>query len=236
MVHSLQELGARVIELPAIEIKPRADLTELDRALNNLDNYDWLIFTSVNSVGITWERWLATGHQTWPTDLRLAAIGPATAGALADFDRPPDYQPARFVAEALAEGLPHVDDRRILLPRAAGARPILPERLRARGARVDEIQIYDSVPASASQETVDVLGDGVDVFTFTSPSTISGAIQVASQAGLDLVQVAAGSIVACIGPVTAAAAEEAGLTPAVVAKQHDIPGLIDALLLFVAQE
>jgi uroporphyrinogen III methyltransferase/synthase len=236
MVRALQDLGAQVIQLPAIEIRPRPDLSELDRALKNLDAYDWLIFTSVNGVSITWERWLAAGGQAWPESLSLAAIGPATAGALAERDRPPDFSPDQFVAEALAEGLPRVNGSCILLPRAAGARSVLPQRLRARGAEVDEIAIYASLPASIAQETVQALETGAEVFTFTSPSTVTGAIDAAGQAGIDLVQLAADSTVACIGPITAAAAQEAGLTPAVVAEQHDIPGLIDALVKYVAQE
>jgi uroporphyrinogen III methyltransferase/synthase len=236
MVRSLQALGAHVIQLPTIEIRPRSDLAELDQALSNLDAYDWLIFTSVNGVAITWERWLASGHQAWPEDLRLGAIGPATAGALADRDRPPVYSPDKFVAEALAEGLPQVSGRRILLPRAGGARPVLPERLRARGAKVDEIEIYDSLPASGNRQAIEVVRTGVDVFTFTSPSTVMGAIEVSNQAGLDLVALASDLIIACIGPITAAAAEEAGLRPAVVAEQHDIPGLIEALVKHVKQE
>lgn len=236
MVRSLQELGARVIQLPAIEIKPRPDLSQLDRALNNLEAYDWLIFTSVNGVAITWDRWLAAGRRAWPKNLHLAAIGPATAQALAERDRSPEYLPAQYVAEALAEGLPQVDGCRILLPRAAGARAVLPERLRARGAQVDEIEIYDSLTATGSREALDALQAGVDVFTFTSPSTVAGAVEVLEQAGYELTSLAAGAMVACIGPITASAAEDAGLTPAIVAEQHDIPGLIGALVKHIEKE
>lgn len=233
LVGRLRELGASAFALPAIRIEPRQDLGRLDAALRALATYDWVIFTSARAVELIFARIDRLGlPMEWPRHLRLGAIGPATAAALAQRGLRPTLTPRRFIAEALAEAMGDVSGMRILLPRAEGARPVLPETLERRGASVEEIPIYRAVPASPEPEALSWLEAGVDVVTFTSPSTVKGFRQIAKASGLDGVRPAGAPLYASIGPITAEAARRAGFPPAIVAEEHTSEGLVQAMVAF----
>lgn len=230
MVALLRELGAEAVQIPAIRIEPRSDLSALDAALRKLNAYRWLVFTSVNGVRITLDRYFELGLEpAWLAAPRLAAIGPATAGALNDRGLQADFVPDSYVAEEVAAGLPLTADDRILLPRAEGARPVLPADLKARGAVVDEIHIYQSVPAEVTVEAERRLQVGVDALTFTSPSTAEAFTGAVRRAGLDPRDLAGDPLVACIGPITAEAADQLGYHVSVVAEDYTAEGLVAAL-------
>lgn len=233
MQAELQRLGAEVVLIPAIEIKPRTDLAELDQALRSITEYAWIVFTSVNGVRITWDRVqsLELGAEALQ-DARIAAIGPATARALRQRGLEPDFVPEEFVAEKVAAGIPQVEGVRILLPRAAGARPVLPQQLEARGAQVNEIAIYESVRGSSSADAQQRLREGVDALTFTSPSTAENFTAIASELELAPETMPGDPVVACIGPITAQAARELGYHPDVVASRYTAAGLVEALTTF----
>ncbi len=151
MVATLRQLGAEPVEIPAIRIQPKADLSALDEALRHVERYQWLVFTSTNGVRIALDRLEELGLDLGRlANSRIAAIGPATAGSLRERGLEANFVPESFVAEEVAADLPEVDGARVLLPRAAGARAVLPEQLEARGAVVDEIAIYESVPADVN--------------------------------------------------------------------------------------
>ena len=231
LAEALTARGAQVITLPAIRLEPAPDLQPLDAALRRLETYGWVIFTSANAVRLTLERLTAVGLP--PTALaarRVAAIGPATAAALEAAGVRPAFVPAEFIAERVAEGLGPVAGLRVLLPRAAGARPALPERLQAAGAHVDEIPIYRAVPLEPAPGARAALARGVDVVTFTSPSTVHGFVQMVQALGLDPRRLPGDPAFVCIGPITAAAAAQAGLPPARVAGDYSAPGLVEALV------
>lgn len=237
MLEALRELGAEAIALPAIEIRPRADTSQLDRALRDIDSYHWLVFTSVNGVRITLDRYAEL--QLDPARLNLpnlAAIGPATARELRDRGLQPDFIPDAFIAEEVAAGIPNVEGTSILLPRAGGARQVLPESLRARGARVDEIQIYEAVRASLDPGPIKRLQAGVDVITFTSPSTAENFYELILDADLDPVNLPGDPLVACIGPITQAAAHSLGFPTGLVAERYTSQGLIEALVEYFSQD
>lgn len=231
MVNTLSRLGAEALQIPAIRIRTKPDLSELDRSLRDLESYDWLIFTSVNGVRITLDRHDTLGLE--PSELRklrLASIGPATADALRERGLDPEFIPESFVAEEFAAGIPDADGRRFLLPRAEGARPVLPETLRARGASVDEVLIYEAVRADADQTALQRLQNGVDAITFTSPSTAESFSETVLMSNSDPTRLPGDPLIACIGPITASAAERLGYSVGVVASRYTSQGLVDALV------
>jgi uroporphyrinogen III methyltransferase/synthase len=229
----LADEGAVPIELPAIEIEPAADAVAVEAALNGLRAgvYSWVVFTSANAVelffGLMRERGLDARAFA---GAKAAAIGPATADALAERGIVADVVPKEYVAEAVVEALreaPLSPGDRVLVPRAEGARPELIEGLSALGAQVDEATLYRAaVPKAAPAEALSLLRDGgIDIVTFTSSSTVRN---LAALLDGD-VECLRETMVACIGPITADTARELGLRVDVVASEHTVPGLVAAL-------
>lgn len=233
---ALTALGATPLLIPTIRIEAVPDLTPLDQALQALPDFDWLIVTSVNGVAILAERLaaLAIPPQAWQ-GLKVAAIGSTTADALRAHGLIPTLIPEQYVAEAIVDGLGDVAGKRILLPQAAIARETLAEQLVARGALVDAIPIYQTLAADLDGDALQALGQGVDVITFTSSSTVRNlltAMTAATGATPHFEQ----ETIACIGPVTAETARELGLHVDVVATEHTVPGLVAALTAHFAKE
>jgi uroporphyrinogen III methyltransferase/synthase len=229
LVDRLRRLGAEVVELPTIEIGDPADGgAALAAAGGAVRDYDWVAFTSANAV----ERFFAAirdaralGHSS------VAAVGPATSAALAARGVRADLVPDEAVAEALVDAFPPAPRQepgapggrsRVLLPLAAAARDVLPEGLRAKGYFVDVVEAYRTYPAQPSQEKRSAAAKA-DAIAFTSSSTVTNYLDVAGAAEVP-------AVVACIGPVTAASAADAGLRVSVVAPRHTIDGLVDALV------
>lgn len=222
----LRDLGARPVEVPVIDVAPPDDGgAGLRRAAADLSagRYRWVLFTSANAVAAFCE--LLPDARAF-AGAGVAAIGPGTAQALARFRIVPDLVPREALAEALLASLLAAEpDRgiRALLPRAAVARPVLPEGLRAAGWDLDEVEAYRTVvptlPAGAAEAVA-----GADAICFTSASTVDNWLALAAPAGLALPPV-----VACIGPVTAARARDCGMTVTVEAAEHTLDGLVAAL-------
>ncbi len=235
----LREQGAIPILLPVIEIQSLADSSQLDRALRNLELYDWLILTSVNGVQAVWDRLAALGI-VFPDPSRLshlpriAAIGPKTAGALERRGVVPDFVPETYVAEAIFPGLGDLGTRRVLLPRADSARTTLAELIQAAGGFPEQIVAYRTVPTPPDPEGLRALRQGVDILTFTSASTVRQFAELVGSIGLDPTMMPGNPVVACIGPITARAAVDAGLSVSIQAKDYTIEGLVHALLGYFA--
>ncbi|MEY2477424.1 MAG: uroporphyrinogen methyltransferase / synthase [Actinomycetota bacterium] len=223
LVVRLHDLGAETVELPSITMVDPADNgTALRAAAGAVSTYDWVIFTSANAV--TRFVPLLRDARAFGT-ARVAAIGPGTAERLRDANIAADLVPERFVAEALLDAFPHGPGR-VLLPRAAVAREVLPDGLRAKGWDVDIVDAYrteQATPAPAALEAA----RHADAVTFTSSSTVTNYLAVA---GKDAVP----TVVACIGPVTAETARAAGLDVSIEAEVHTVEGLVDALLRWFA--
>jgi uroporphyrinogen-III synthase len=231
LADKLAALGATPILFPAIKITPVDDYGPLDAALRRLDQYHWIVFTSANAVAIFWERLggrlpanvlAATGV---PATIQFAAVGPATARALEQRGHAAAVIPDEYLAEALATGLGDVSGQRILLPHAELAREVLGDELRQRGATVDEIAIYRTLPAAPDSAGLAELQRGVEAITFTSASAARNFAQMTSGELLSVRR----AVIACIGPVTAAAAREAGLPVDVIAADYTLDGLVAAL-------
>lgn len=236
LLEKLNALGATPILLPTIRIEPVADFAALDAALRTHDRYDWLLLTSANAVTILAERLSALGL-TAPDlrHLQIAVVGPATTDALRACGLTPTFVPQRFEAAEIATGLQKLvgdlHDLRILLPQAAIARQSLAAALTAQGAIVDLIPIYHTLPAPFDASVVAELQHGVDVITFTSGSTVRNFVQGLADHHLSPALVAHATI-ACIGPQTAATAQEVGLAVDLVANDYTIDGLVDALVAY----
>jgi uroporphyrinogen III methyltransferase/synthase len=232
LVRALEEHGAEVVSAPAIRIVPLADLSPLRAALGRLADYDWLVFTSQNAVRIVCDRLAEWGLA--PQDLArvpVAAIGPATAAALARRGIVPALVPPQFVAEAVVAALAargELRGRRVLLPRAREARDALPAGLRAHGAAVDVIPVYETLAETGVAQglAAEILAGRIDAVTFTSSSTVRRFVELVGREAATSGRFAA----AVIGPVTAATARELGIAVAVEAGEYTVAGLVDALV------
>lgn len=225
LARALAARGARAVLFPTIEVRPVADLSRLDRAIDTLSTYDWITFPSPNAVDVVLDRLLAR-RVPLPPRLRIAAVGPGTAQALEARGARVDFIPSEFLGLQLGRELTPVHGQRVLLPRAARGREELAIELARRGASVDAVVVYDTLPASVDPRDLVELERGVDVATFTSPSTVENFFALL---GARAVTVLGGASVACIGPVTASAARAFGLTVHLEPAEHSIPGLVAAL-------
>jgi uroporphyrinogen III methyltransferase/synthase len=217
----LEMLGAEVLELPSIAIEPLAF------SLPHVARYAWTVFTSVNGVRTFFERGLGPAGLDARAfgPVRVAAIGPGTAGALAERGIVADLVPERFVAESLLDAFPGAETgERVLLARAEQARDVLPEGLRKLGYGVDVLALYRTVPAAPDAGAIERVRRGdVDALTFTSSSTVTNFCDLVG--GVPEAQ----PLVVSIGPVTSQTARTRGLRVDVEAAEHTIDGLVAAL-------
>ena len=222
----LWELGAEPILAPTIEIGPPDDEAAARAAVARVRDYAWVVFTSASGVHAFFDRLSEAGRDVRAFgDVKIAAIGPKTGEALATHGIRVDFMPAAYVNEAVAEGLvarTRAGDR-VLLFRAQEARDVVPEALRAAGRVCDDVAAYATHTLIDPDFTVKLVH--ADIVTFTSSSTVSGFLANVPDAADAL----RGKIVACIGPITAATAREAGITVNVVAGEFTADGLVDAL-------
>lgn len=228
----LRERGASVVEVPTIEIVPPESWEEADRAIDRLPHYDWLVLTSANAVDRFLRRVRERRGDLWClAGVRICAVGPKTRAALEDAGLAVEFQPSVYRAEGLIDeaGEGAWRGKRVLFPRAAEGRDVIPDEMRRVGATLDLVIVYRTVPSPAGREKLrELLAAGtLDAATFTSGSTVKSFAAL-----LDPAQLAAipGRVaVACIGPVTAEEARAAGLPVDVLAKEATIPALADAL-------
>jgi uroporphyrinogen III methyltransferase/synthase len=225
LVKRLRELGAEVVELPAIHIHPRIDSDDVQRAVADLHTYALVCLTSANAVELLFDAMSEADRDARAlANATVAAIGSGTAKALAAHGIDADVVPERFVAEALLEALDGIDleGRPVLIARAAEARDVLPDGLRERGAEVDVVALYETEAEKPAPEALEAIKDA-DYVTFTSSSTVTNFLEAVGGVPDDF-------RIISIGPVTSEAAVRAGLRVHAEAKRHDIDGLVEALL------
>ena len=233
MVDLLSAKGADVIEVPTIRIVPPADPGAVETAARRAGEYDYVIFTSVNGVSRFFDAVMAAhGDIRGLGTARIVAIGSATKAAVEAYRIAVDLMPPKFVAESILETLlarESVDGKRILIPRAAQARSVLPDTLAQAGASVDVVDTYDTVPAVDIPDEVreDLIAEGAAAITFTSSSTVRFFFTAFGDETARAIL--AQSPVASIGPITSDTLREYDVPIAIEAEQHDIPGLIAAL-------
>ena len=222
----LRSAGFEPIYFPVIEIKPIENNVALERALSKLDCYEWILFTSVNAVEVLFDQFPSL-H--WGDTIKVAAVGPRTAEALKGRGVIADFVPQEYVPEAILAGLGDLIGKWVLLPRAEIARKDLPESISEAGGVSHEVTVYKTLPAQPDPEGFAALRAGVNVITFTSPSTVQNFIALAQRNGLDPMRLPNNPLCACIGPITEQAAQEAGLPNVVVAKEYTTDGLLAVL-------
>jgi uroporphyrinogen III methyltransferase / synthase len=241
---TLRELGAEVVELPAIKIESQIEGDEVRGAIERIGDYSLICITSPNGAHLLFEaletagldaRALGGPAATQATETSpgggarpstvVAAIGPGTARALAQHGIAADVVPERFVAEALVEALASVEvaGRKVLVARAAEARDVLPDALRERGAEVDVVALYETLRDEPGEEEIEA-AQSADYVTFTSSSTVRNLTEALGD------RFPGAARIVSIGPVTSEAARTAGLEVHVEAERHDVDGLVEALL------
>ncbi|MDR3566264.1 MAG: uroporphyrinogen-III C-methyltransferase [Negativicutes bacterium] len=228
---ALEKLGAECIEAPAIAIIPPESYAALDAALTELKSYQWLIFTSVNGVEHFFRRLRHAGHDVRALGgIKVAAIGALTAARLREFGVLADVVPLEFRAEGVVAALIGMIEpgMRVLIPRAAVARDLLPEELVKMGAEVNVVEAYRTVTGDSDGKLLaaKLAAGEIDLITFTSSSTVTNLLAIL---GPDAATLVAAAKAACIGPITASTCLEHKIQPDVIAEEYTISGLVQAI-------
>lgn len=236
LIGCLRGQGAEVVHVPTIQTVDPPDSAALDTALDQLRAYDWIAFTSASGVRFTMQRLSARGRDRSETlgRCQVAAIGAGTERELAMYEIVPALVPPEAVAESLRDALRRAGvgpGSRVLLPQPLETRDVIAVGLRDAGAIVDVIPAYQTVTNAEGGADIRrwLDGPGRKVTIVTSPSTVRGLLALLDG---DVAALAQAPLV-CIGPVTAAAVEALGLSPALVAAEHSNDGLIAALIDYV---
>ena len=233
LIGRLSDLGAECLEYPTIKIIPPRDPQPLQKAVQNLSAYEWIVFTSVNGVIHFFEQLFATGKDVRALSrMQTAAIGPATAEQLRNFGLKSDVVPETYRAESVVDAFKkmNLNGKKILLPRAREARPILPVELTKMGAEVDEIPAYETIKATEKAEDLvrQLEEKQVDLITFTSSSTVKNfKTLLPAHRFKKLMQ---GVTIASIGPITTDTAKELDFEVHISAESFTIAGLVEAIL------
>jgi uroporphyrinogen III methyltransferase/synthase len=236
LVEMLEERGAEAIHAPTIRIAAPEDTGPLDEVCRHVSTYDWLVLTSANAVDHFMRRLLHVADIRELKDVRICTVGTSTAARLGRYGIRVDLVPDEYHAEALLAALRQSDEiagRRFLLPRADIARELLADELRASGAEVTEVVAYRTMLASPERDGDHdiyrmLLDRQIDAVTFTSASSVKNFAKILGEdQAADLLRTTA---VACIGPVTAEAAQQLGITTSVMPERYTIPDLVDALV------
>ncbi|HMK55660.1 MAG TPA: uroporphyrinogen-III C-methyltransferase [Dissulfurispiraceae bacterium] len=245
----LEDLGAEIFEFPTIQTVPASDYSELDKAIENISSYHWIIFTSSNSFSYFMRRLAATRSDIRELKgLKICAIGPKTAGTLRTAGLRVDLIPEEFNAEGLIESFirearssvqdpryktSNLEGLRILLPRAENAREVFPDRVRELGGEIDCPVTYRTVkPEKHGKRLIRFLKTGrISVATFTSAATFTNFCDIIGDEAIDFLK---GIPIAAIGPVTAKAIEKKGLQVAIMPKEATIKAMVDEIIKRVA--
>lgn len=237
----LQEQGATVLEYPTIQITSLSDYTLLDKAISNLCQYDWVLFTSQNGVEYFFNYLMEKRNLDTRSlgSAKVGVIGPATALELKKYGITSDCIPDEYVAESLLKKLDEYDlkNKKVLILRALSARDVLPEGLRMRGALVDVVPVYETKPAVPDRGICEQWSSVInlpDVVTFTSSSTVTNFIKMTPVHVLDLMK--GKTIFASIGPITSKTMEENKLKVSIEASEYTIAGLVKAIQFYFQQK
>ncbi len=233
LIERICEFGGEAIEFPSIKIEKVDDLTPLYDSFKEIDIYNWLLFTSVNGVDIFFDE-----IRKQDMDIRIlkgikiGAIGAATRDRIESYGLKVDLVPDEYKAEGILEKLSKVinPEDRILLPRAKGARKILPQTISSWGAYVNEINIYEAKTAALVSEDIlqEIKTGTFDYITFTSSSTVNNFVDLIGEGNIK--ELDKKVKVACIGPITADKAKEYGFNVDLMAREYTIEGLLEVIM------
>ncbi|MEW6531465.1 MAG: uroporphyrinogen-III C-methyltransferase [Thermodesulfobacteriota bacterium] len=233
LAEKIASLGGEPILFPTIEIKPPVDTGPMDKAIQEIASYDWIIFTSVNGVELFLKRFMELrGDIRDLAGPRTGAIGPVTAATIRSRGMKVELLAKEFVAEGLLAQLTadQVKGKRFLIPRAETAREVLPEEIEKIGGMVDVVPVYRTCLPDASdiEHAKELLRTkAIDAVTFTSSSTVNHFVEMLGSE--DLGSLLDGVVIASIGPVTSQTIRERGLAPTVEAAEYTTDGLVSVL-------
>jgi uroporphyrinogen III methyltransferase / synthase len=233
LVKKLSEKGAFCVQFPTIKIIPISDFTYIDNAIKKISSYDWIVFTSVNGVFYFFERLFELGLDARSLgNLKTAVIGPTTSAKLLEFGIKSDIIPESYIAESVIKAFSNenIKDKKVLVPRAKEARPILCEKLIEMGGYVDEVSIYETIKSDENSEyLLNLLEEKeIDIITFTSSSTVKNFKALLPEDKFS--ELMKGVIIASIGPITSDTAKSLGFSVDIEAKEYTISGLCEAVL------
>lgn len=235
LADALAKCGAVPVVVPTIAIVPPPSFAELDRALAGLDHIDYLLLTSVNAVEAVFDRLAVLGCDACSlSNLKTVAVGPKSAAALAAHGIAADLVPEDYRAEGLVALLKNrVNGKRLLYPKAALARDLIPDELSAAGAEViDPVAYASSVPDDAADRLQNALADGLDLLTFTASSTVKNLVALLDTRGLAMARKIP---VASIGPLTSATARGLGFSIVIEAQHATLDALVEAIKDYYAK-
>jgi len=242
LIEMLEARGAEAIAAPMIRIEPPQDIAALADACATAGSFDWIVFTSANAVDSFMSKLLETGDVRDLKGVRLCAVGPSTASRIQRFGVRVDAIPAEHHAEGVLQALAAagpIKGKRFLLPRSDIAREVLGDELRRAGGQVTEVVAYRTTTAPLERDSDHdiyrmLLDRQIDAVTFTSASTVTNFVQIYGEdQAVDLLSTTA---VACIGPVTAEAAQQLGIQTAVLPERYTVPDLVDALVEYFREK
>jgi len=229
LLRILERKGAEVLEFPVLRTAPPADYGPLDKAIRQLEEFDWIIFSGSNCVANLFERLNKMGlGKAALIKPRIGAIGSGALSALKKWGVEVDYVPARHTANDVIAGLNDISSLKFLLVRVEGASRNLPEGLKDLGARVTEVAGYRMLIEASVEMAEKVFGRGLDILALANPSTVRFLAKAADELGLDLQESLEGVTIAAVGPATAEAAGSHVLVPDMVSTGH-IADLAEAL-------
>jgi uroporphyrinogen III methyltransferase/synthase len=231
----LERLGAQVMDLPATRLAPPEDSAPLQAAIEGLSKraFDWIFFPSANAVTYFFQQLEQSGDLRQLGRVRLGAVGPVTADALHDYHLKPDFLPSQFTGLDWVNEVGDLHGRRILIPRSDVAPHDLITALESRGAQVQAVVAYRTLPGQAGPEALRLVWEHqVDVISLFSPSALDGLLHMlAQERGSEAAAAALNRLaLACIGPSTAQAARKHGLKVEIIADTHTADGLAQALV------
>ncbi|MGV3709143.1 MAG: uroporphyrinogen-III synthase [Gemmatimonas sp.] len=232
MLRRLVDLGATALHWPSIAFAPPQDIQPLREAATNAGDYKWIVFTSANAVSAFADQLFAAAAQGAPGLTKIAVVGTATARAVRNLGWRVDFQSAQGSGAALAATLPATLGDRVLFPRADIAAATLPGALRGRGLSVDGVVAYHTLPNRTAHLREQIANRGtIDALTFTSPSTITGFLAMATECGWSVAatQETANIAVVCIGETTASAARDHALHVDTIAAEPTTESMLDAV-------
>ena len=233
MAELIGEIGGEAVLFPTIRIMPPDSFEQLDEAIQEINRFDWVIFTSINGVDRFFRRFFELREDI--RDMagpKIAAIGPVTARAIQELGLKVNRLAKQFTAEGLLVlfSPEEVSGKRFLIPRAEKAREVLPQGLVEWGAHVEVVPVYRTgFPEDAEIQTVRKMleTEFLNVVTFTSSSTVTHFVEMLNMKNLP--EILRGVVIASIGPVTSATLRENGLSVDVEAEEYTIDGLVKAL-------
>jgi uroporphyrinogen III methyltransferase/synthase len=229
----LRKYGAECIEIPTIKINPPKDILPLIKSINNIDYFDWVIFTSVNGVKFFFDTLYSQGRDVRVLGhLKFACIGPVTKATLKEFGIIADVLPETYKAESVVDAFSdkNIKGKKVLIPRAKEARPVIPEELRKMGAVVEEVTAYETTLVDDNKDTLIQLleENDIDIVTFTSSSTANNFAEMIPLEKFE--KLVKNITTACIGPITEKTAESLGFSTDIVASVYTIDGLVEAII------